>query len=124
MSAPNEEQVRNGRVTEVLLQHWAEMVNDQRAELNTAIDQITSLDERATRLYQEVIQIHTLYNESETELAWHIRSCRLMFTLLTTIFRENPDLPIHYSEQFIAAMDGTMENPIDLTTDEVLEVEL
>jgi len=123
--AIQEEMDTSARVSVVLLQHWATMVDEQRHQLDTAARQIVSLDERASRLYRDVIAVHGLFNESEAELSQHIRINRLLTGLLTRIIAENPELPQNYNDEMTDILIGTFENPIDLTADEDIdEVEL
>jgi len=116
--------VESTRVQVVLLQHWATMVAEQREQLSTATDQIVRLDARATRLYQDGIVLHGLYNEAVEELHYHGNLNLQMSALITRILAENPELPRVYTDLHLAMIDGTADRPIDLTADEELDEEL
>jgi len=113
----------NPRVQTILLQHWATMVDEQRATIATAERQIILLDERATRLYRDALQLHGLFNEADAELRYHEQLSQRLSMLITRILSENAELPSIYRDEF-NAMLGTQDHPIDLTTDEELDEEL
>jgi len=111
-------------VTVPLIQHWARMVEAQAEELATYRRQIRAIDARATRLYNENITLHGMFNESEAELHWHQQTNLRMSALLTRIEAENPELDPIYAQLHTAMIEGTVGNPIDLTADEELDEEL
>lgn len=126
-STPVQQQNQNateGRVTVALLQHWALMVDEQREQLVTAEQQIRRLDDRASRLYRESITLHGLLNESEAELHYFQQTNQRLSLLISRILSENPGLSPNYTHLYHALIEGTEENPIDLTTDEELDEEL
>jgi len=126
-STPVQQQNQNateGRVTVALLQHWALMVNEQREQLATAEQQIRRLDDRASRLYRESITLHGLFNESEAELHYFQQTNQRLSLLISRILSENPGLSPNYTHLYQALIEGTEENPIDLTTDEEIDEEL
>lgn len=111
-------------VTVPLIQHWSTMVDNQRIEIATLHRQLRAIDARATRLYNENNTLHGLFNESEAELHWHRQTNLRLSALLTRIEAENPGLNPIYAQLHVAMIEGTVENPIDLTADEELDEEL
>ena len=111
-------------VTVPLIQHWARMVEAQAEELATYRRQIRAIDARATRLYNENHTLHGLFNEAEAELHYHRQTNLRLSALLTRIEAENPGLDPIYAQLHVAMIEGTVENPIDLTTDEELDEEM
>jgi len=96
------------------------MVEEQRLQLAVATRQVTTLDERATRLYRDATMLHGLYNEAAEELHYHEQLSQRLAMLITRILSENAQLPQNYRDEF-NAMLGTQDHPIDLTTDEELD---
>jgi len=122
--APTNGNPAQGDVTVVLIQHWARMVDAQRLDMATMRRQIRTLDDRASRLYRENITMHGLFNESEAELHYHSQLNQRFSLLIARILSENPELSANYTHLYHALIEGTEENPIDLTTDEELDEEL
>jgi len=123
--APPSQNTRSSAdVTVVLIQHWADMVDRQREDIANANRQIRAIDARATRLYNDNLQLHGLFNESEAELHYHQNQNQRFSLLIVRILLENPQLSNHYTQLYHAMIDGTEENPIDLTTAEELDQEM
>lgn len=99
------------------------MVSEQREHITTAERQIILLDNRATRLYQDALQLHGLYNEADEEFRYYEQLSRRLSMLVTRILTENANLPSIYRDEFNALL-GTQDHPIDLTADEELDEEL
>jgi len=113
-----------GQVSAVLLQNWATMVDEQADQLGTARRQLRAIDQRATRMYNENVTLHGLFNESEAELHYHQQLNQRLSLLIGRILLENQELPSRYVHEYHSLIDGTEGNPIDLTTDEELDVEM
>jgi len=122
--APNQTQSDAGRVSVVLIQHWATMITDLRTELETTRAQLRTIEDRAGRQYQDIIHIHGLFNESEAELHYFRQANARLTELIDHMFRENPQLVEEHQREYDAIVIGTEWNPIDLTADEELEFEL
>jgi len=115
--------IARGEVSVILLQNWAQQVNEQRAQLAVATEQVIALDARCTRIYNDAVQIHGLFNESEAELHYHRQLNTQLSLLIVQMLNENPELGA-YTERYHALIEGTEYNPIDLTTDEEIDEEL
>jgi len=113
-----------GRVSVVLVQHWAAMVNDLREELEATRAQRHTIEERAGRLYRDLIDVHGLFNESEAELHYFRQTNARLTELIDQIFRENPQLVSDHQREYDAIVIGTEWNPIDLTADEEIDNDL
>jgi len=113
-----------GRVSVVLVQHWATMVNEAREELEATRVQLRAIEARAGRQYRDIIHVHGLLNESEAELHYFRQTNARLTELIDQMFRENPQLVEEHQREYDAIVIGTEWNPIDLTADEELEFEL
>jgi len=118
---PEEMQSDAGRVSVVLIQHWATMVNALRDELEVTRAQLRTIEDRAGRQYRDIIHIHGLFNESEAELHYHRQVNARLEDLIEQIFVENPQLEETHWRALDAIVIGTAWNPIDLTTDEEID---
>jgi len=120
---PTNNNPAQGDVSVVLIQHWARMVDAQQLDMATMRRQIRTIDARATRLYNENVTLHGMFNESEAELGHHQQLNVRLSLLIARILAENPELAPNYAHLHHALIEGTQENPIDLTTDEELDDE-
>lgn len=122
-------------VTEVLIQHWAQMVREAEARLErlranyaTALIQIEQLDNRNDALYDDNLDMQRMLNEFVVSDAEKDALILRLTDLIITMIRENPHLrdEPRYRDEYFAAIAGfTPDQPIDLTADEELdEVEL
>lgn len=109
------------RTQVILIQHWSEMVTEAKADLETAQEQVATLDARATRLYNDAVVLHATLNDAFTEIHAHESLSVRLMGLLDRILGENPALLEHHRAEYVAAINGfNAENPIDLTADEEL----
>jgi len=116
----------------ILLQNWANMVADARArtatvqaDLTVAERQVEILDARATRLYQDNIELSAMLNDFTEADAQKDQLIMRLTDLVISMVRENPNLRAEYRDEFFAAIAGfTPENPIDLTAEEELDEDL
>jgi len=116
----------------ILLQNWARMVRESNARTETvtanlrvAERQVELLDNRATRLYEDNLDMQRMLNNfAESDAQKDLLIMRLT-DLVIAMVRENPDLRDEYRNEFFAAIAGfTPENPIDLTANEELDDDL
>jgi len=114
-------QNQTGQVTSTLIQHWAQMVNENRARLERQSQMIADLQARLhdvlqdNRVLREMLDNQIDETESENRLA--VELSRLILTMLN----ENPTFEV-YRDDYIEIINGFAEaHPIDLTADEELE---
>lgn len=121
-------------VTEVLIQHWAQMVNETQARLDalrdsygTALYQIQTLENRNRDLYLDNLDLHQTVNELVVSDAEKDLLIMRLTDLIIKMMRENPTLRSNteYRDEYFSAIAGfTPENPIDLTADEEIDEDL
>lgn len=114
------------RVRWVLVQHWATQVAEQQQQIGQYQRQLTEVEARATRLYNDASTIHGLYNEALDDLAASETLSVALGRLILRMITENQGLArASYREEYLAAINAYSErNPIDLTADEELDEDL
>jgi hypothetical protein len=130
----NTQRANTSDVTEVLIQHWAEMVHQTQARLDglrnnyaAALIQIEQLDNRNDALYHDNLDMHRTLNEFV--VSDHEKDALILrlTDLIITMIRENPHLrdEPRYRDEYFAAIAGfTPDQPIDLTADEEIDENL
>jgi len=127
--------VRNtSEVTEVLIQHWGEMVRESERRLATlrdnyatALVQIEQLDNRNDALYNDNLDMQRMLNDFVVSDNEKDALILRLTDLIITMVRENPNLrdEPRYRDEYFAAIAGfTPDTPIDLTADEELDEDL
>jgi len=118
-------EARDARVQTVLIHHWVNQVEEQRIMLNEAARQIETLDARATRLYRDANTLSGMVTDSYAEIEAHERLAARLVQLIDRMIEENPRHADAYQLELNLAVTGfNRENPIDLTADEELDMDL
>jgi len=114
-------QVQGHQVTVTLIQHWAQMVNENQARLERQSDTIADLQDRLHLVLHDNYILRQMldeqFNETETESNLALALSRLIATMLN----ENRAFEV-YRNDYLEIINGNAAiNVIDLTADEDLE---
>jgi len=114
----------SNRVQVILLQNWATMVDELGRSLQRARAQNGHLELRMRRMHRDAIERDGLLDEALADLHSQELTTLGLSELLARIYREHPNLqPIYETRHNDTIAGFSMENPIDLTTEEELDDE-
>jgi len=109
-------------VTEVLISQWANMYAECREQYQTAVHLNERLEQRATSLFHQVVEVHQELSEAHREIEVSERMTLDLSRLVLKMLRENPTLVERYRDDYHAAITGP--EIIDLTADEEMDQDL
>lgn len=121
-----ERRAQEARLQTTLLTHWAEMVNERGDQIEVLNAQLTTVSDRADRLYRDNVILHGLIDEAYADVDSQSRLSLRLSELVMRIIREIPGAAREdYRDEYLAAVnDFNRGEIIDLTADEEMDEEL
>jgi len=109
------------QVTVTLIQHWAQMVNENQARLERQSAMITDLQDRLHLVLQDNHTLRQMLDEQFDESESERRLALDLSRLIATMLNENSTFEV-YRDDYLEIINGNAaNNVIDLTADEELE---